>query len=191
MNFWTVMASEVTLLVRKVAEGDRSAFDAAYEHIHAELKALAARRMHAQPGRTLSATMLVNETWLKLVDSDVRAENRAHFFRIAAQAMRQIWIDRQRSRAADQERIRLYVGTPGVGPDGALQEPAAEDDWSELVDWDHALRTLEQVDPELAELLSLRVFSGLDLPENAALKGVSERTVQRQWRSARAFLLSL
>lgn len=184
--------TEITVLVRRAAEGDRSAFDAAYQHIHAELKALAARRLHAQPGRTLSATMLVNETWLKLADSAVRAENRTHFFRIAAQAMRQIWIDRQRSRAADEERIRLYVGgvAAGAEPGSEGTEVAAESDWTELVDWDHALRTLEQVDPELAELVALRVFSGLELPEIAALKGVSERTVQRHWRSARAFLLN-
>lgn len=184
--------SEITLLVRRAAAGDRRAFDAAYQHIHAELKALAARRLHAQPGRTLSATMLVNETWLKLADSEVHAENRAHFFRIAAQAMRQIWIDRQRSRAADQERIRLYVGSAAAGREPAAgEEPAADEDWSELVDWDNALRMLEQVDPELAELVALRVFSGLDLPEIAALKGLSERTVQRHWRSARAFLLNV
>lgn len=183
--------TEITLLVRRAAEGDRSAFDAAYQHIHAELKALAARRLHAQPGRTLSATMLVNETWLKLVDSAVQAENRTHFFRIAAQAMRQVWIDRQRSRAADQERIRLYVGASAGGEAGRdAPEVAADSDWTELVDWDYALRTLEQVDPELAELVALRVFSGLELPEIAALKGVSERTVQRHWRSARAFLLN-
>ena len=131
--------------------------------------------------------MLVNETWLKLAGSAVHAENRAHFFRIAAQAMRQIWIDRQRSRAAELDRIRLYVGvaeTPGV-------EPVSPEDWTELVDWDNAMRVLEQTDRELAELVELRVFSGLDVAEIAALRGVSERTVQRAWRSARAFLLNL
>ena len=179
--------AEVTLLIQRAAGGDRSAFDAAYQHIHAELKGLASRRLHADSGRTLSATMLVNETWIKLSDAGVRAENRAHFFRIAAQAMRQIWIDRQRSRAAEQERIRLYVGVaaePGV-------EPASPEDWSDLVDWDSAMKLLEQTDPELAELIELRVFSGLDLPEIAALKGVTERTIQRHWRSARAFLLNI
>lgn len=178
---------EITLLIQRAASGDRGAFNAAYQHIHAELKALAARRLDADHGRTLSATMLVNETWIKLADSGVRAESRAHFFRIAAQAMRQIWIDRRRSRAAEQERIRLYVGAAEeVGV-----EPASPEDWSELVDWDSAMKTLEETDPELAELVELRVFSGLDLAEIAVLKGVSERTVQRAWRSARAFLLNV
>ena len=176
---------EITLLVQRAAEGDRAAFDAAYAHIHAELKALAARRLDAQPGRTLSATVLVNETWLKLAESDVRAHSREHFFRIAAQAMRQIWIDRHRARAAERERIRLYVGVP----DSPGAEPAAPEDWTEVVDWDSAMRSLEQLDPELAALVELRVFSGLDLPEIARLQGVSERTLQRHWRSARAFLL--
>lgn len=101
--------------------------------------------------------------------------------------MKQIWIDRQRSRAAELERIRLYVdGMPEIGG-----EPVASADWTELVDWDAAMRTLERDDPELAELVALRVFSGLDLHEVAALQGVSLRTVQRQWRTARAFLLNV
>ncbi len=179
--------TEVTLLIQRAASGDRAAFDAAYQHIHAELKGLAARRLNADHGRTLSATMLVNETWIKLADAGIHAESRAHFFRIAAQAMRQIWIDRQRSRAAEQERIRLYVGAA----EEAGVEPSSPEDWSELVDWDSAMKVLEQTDPELAELVELRVFSGLDLPEIALLKGVSERTVQRSWRSARAFLVNI
>ena len=179
--------SDVTELIQRAAVGDRAAFDAAYQHIHAELKSLASRRLNADHNRTLSATMLVNETWLKLAGSVVNAEIRPPLYMIKAQAMRQIWIDRQRSRAAELERIRLYVGaaeTPGV-------EPASAEDWTELVDWDNAMRVLEQTDPELAQLVELRVFSGLDLAEVAALKGVSERTVQRSWRSARAFLLNL
>lgn len=177
--------TEVTVLIQRAAAGDRSAFDAAYQHIHAELKGLASRRLNAQQGGTLSATMLVNETWIKLAGSGIQAEGRAHFFRIAAQAMRQIWIDRLRSRGAEAERIRLYVARDDDG------EAVAPDDWSELVDWDSAMRALQQADAELAELVDLRVFSGLDLADIAALKGVSERTVQRAWRSARAFLLNL
>ena len=178
--------SDVTLLIQRAAAGDRSAFDAAFEHIHRELKALAARRLHANSGATLSPTLLVNETWLKLADSALHAEGRAHVFRIAASAMRQVWIDRQRSRAAELERIRLYVqDMERVG-----DEPVAPNDWVELLDWEAAMQRLEQSDPELAELVDLRVFSGLELEEIAALKGVSLRTVQRHWRSARAFLLS-
>lgn len=176
---------EMTLLIQRASAGEREAFDQAYAHIHAELKSLARRRLNADAGSTLSPTMLVNETWLKLVDRELHAENRAHFFRIAAQAMRQIWIDRLRSRGAEAERIRLYVARDDDG------EAVAPDDWSELVDWDSAMRALQQADSELAELVDLRVFSGLDLADIAALKGVSERTVQRAWRSARAFLLNL
>ncbi len=177
----------ITKLVHRAADGDRAAFDAAFEAIQRELRSLAARRLRADSRATLSPTMLVNETWLKLAGSVVRAEDRTHFFRIAATAMKQIWMDRQRSRSADIERIRLYVeDMPRVGG-----EPVASEDWSELVDWDAAMRTLERDDPELAELVSLRVFTGLDLGEVAALQGVSLRTVQRQWRTARAFLLNV
>lgn len=174
---------DVTLLIQRARAGERAAFDTAYTLIHAELKSLARRRLQADSGATLSPTMLVNETWLKLADSELRAENRAHFFRIAAQAMRQIWIDRLRSRGAEAERIRLYVGHV----DG---EAVAPDDWSELCDWDSAMRALQATDPELAELVDLRVFCGLEIVDIATLKGVSERTVQRAWRSARAFLLN-
>ena len=177
----------ITQLIHRAAEGDRVAFDAAFEAIQLELRGLAARRLSADSRSTLSPTMLVNETWLKLAGTVVRAEDRAHFFRIAATAMKQIWIDRQRSRAAELERIRLFVdGMPEIGG-----EPVASQDWTELVDWDAAMHTLERDDPELAELVSLRVFSGLDLDEVAALQGVSLRTVQRQWRTARAFLLNV
>lgn len=177
---------DVTQLIRLAAEGDREAFDAAYAEIHAELKALARRRLHADPGATLSPTMLVNETWMKLEGSAVRAENRTHFFRIAAQAMRQIWIDRQRSRAAELERIRLFVGAAPVDAEATTGE-----DWSEVLDWDRAMKLLQETDPELAELVDLHVFSGLELVDIAELKSISVRTVQRHWRSARAFLMSL
>lgn len=176
--------SDVTLWIQRAASGDRSAFDAAFEAIHRELKSLAARRLYADPRATLSPTMLVNETWLKLADgSGVHAENRAHFFRIAASAMRQIWIDRQRSRGAELERVRLYVQSEGS------ETSSGFDDWVELIDWEQAMQALEQTDPELAELVALRVFSGLELDEIANLKQISLRTVQRQWKSARAFLL--
>lgn len=172
---------EVTVLVQRAAAGDRSAFDAAYAEILGELKALARRRLHAQPGSTLSPTMLVNEAWIKLAGG-VRASDRAHFFRIAAQAMRQIWIDRIRSREAESERIRLYAGRDAEG------SAASPEQWMELLDWERAMRELAQTDPELAELVDLHVFTGLELDEIAELRGCSLRTVQRQWRSARAFL---
>jgi RNA polymerase sigma factor (TIGR02999 family) len=179
--------SELTLLIQRAAEGDREAFNAAFAAIREELRGVAIRRLRADPRATLSPTMLVNETWLKLADGGVHAESRAHFFHIAAQAMRQVWIDKQRSRAAELERIRLYVDS--AGSDAVASSDAA--DWAELIDWDAALKALEQSDPELAELVALRVFSGLELAELATLKGVSLRTIQRQWRSARAFLLAM
>lgn len=179
--------SDLTVLIHRAASGDRVAFDAAFTAIRDELRSLAARRLSADSGATLSPTMLVNETWLKLAGSSIRAEDRTHFFRLAATAMKQIWIDRIRSRAAELERIRLYVdGMPQAGG-----EPVAPEDWTELVDWDSAMRTLERDDPELAELVALRVFSGLELEDIAELKGVSLRTVQRHWRTARAFLLNV
>jgi RNA polymerase sigma factor (TIGR02999 family) len=179
--------TELTLLIQRAASGDRAAFDSAFLAIAMELRALAQRRLLADAGGTLSATALVHETWLKLSGRAVSAQNRVHFFRIAAAAMRQIWIDHRRSRAAEQARIRLYVdATPDPGAIGAVSE-----DWTDLVDWELALRVLERDDPDGADLVALRVFSGLDLEEIAALRGVSLRTVQRHWRAARAFLLQV
>lgn len=179
--------TELTLQIQRAARGDRAAFDSAFLTIAAELRALAQRRLLADAGATLSATALVHETWLKLSACAVAAESRVHFFRIAAAAMRQIWIDHRRSRAAEQARIRLYVeATPRL--DG---ERTASEDWTDLVDWEVALRVLERDDPDGADLVALRVFSGLELDEIAALRGVSLRTVQRHWRATRAFLLNV
>ena len=82
--------SEVTELIQRAAVGDRAAFDAAYQHIHAELKSLAVRRLNADHNHTLSPTMLVNETWLKLAGNEFNAENRTPVCTLAAQPMQQI-----------------------------------------------------------------------------------------------------
>jgi RNA polymerase sigma factor (TIGR02999 family) len=164
------------------AQGDRAAFDRAFASIIDELRALARRRLQADRNATLSPTMLVNETWLKLEAGDVTAESRVHFFRIAAQAMRQIWIDKIRSRSTEMERIRLYAEQGG---DGGWEE------MSKLIDWERAMKALDEADPELAQLVDLHVFSGLNLKDIATLNKLSERTLQRQWRSARAFLMNV
>jgi RNA polymerase sigma factor (TIGR02999 family) len=173
--------SDVSVWIRRAAQGDRAAFDQAFEAIRRELKAVAVNRLRADSRSTLSPTMLINETWLKLADSEIKALGREHFFRIAAAAMRQVWIDRQRSRLSELERIRLYQDGTATSEDLAT--------WVELIDWETAMRALQDSDPELAELVDLRVFSGLELDEIAALKNTSLRTVQRHWKSARAFLL--
>ena len=173
---------DVTEQLMRAATGDRAAFDRAFESILEELRGVARRRLHADSSATLSPTVLINETWLKLEASEMKAHSRAHFFRIAAQAMRQIWIDKLRSRSTEMERIRLYAEQGGS---------AGMEDLSDLIDWDRAMKALERADPELAELVDLHVFSGLELKDIAALKNQSERTLQRHWRSARAFLMKL
>jgi RNA polymerase sigma factor (TIGR02999 family) len=174
--------SDLTLWIQRAAKGDRSGFNAAFEAIRDQLRSVARSRLQANSAATLSPTMLVNETWLKLADSGIQAHDREHFFRIAAQAMRQIWMDRKRSRDAELERIRLYV-------QDSDQSGSSLEDWIETIDWDHAMKLMDTTDPELAELVALRVFTGLELEEIAELKQLSLRTVQRHWKSARAFLL--
>ena len=172
--------AEVTELLAKAALGDKQAFNSAFASILQELRSVAKNRLRADSQATLSPTMLVNETWLKLSASELKMAGRAHFFRIAAQALRQIWIDHMRSRSAEIERMRLFVES---GEDGTDSEA-----WSEKLDWERAMQALEKADPELAELTDLHIFAGLELKEIAQMKGVSERTLQRHWRSARAFL---
>lgn len=152
--------------------------------VYSELRRLAAAQMAAQPeGQTLQATALVHEAWLKLAGKPAGAwSDREHFFRAAAEAMRHILIDRARSkrrlkRGSDPVRVELDA------VDVALNaEPEA------VVLMSEALEALSIRNPEGADLVRLRFFLGLSVPEAAAALGISEKTVQRQWIHTRAWL---
>jgi RNA polymerase sigma factor (TIGR02999 family) len=177
--------SDVTRLLDAAAGGDRKAAADLLPLVYEELRKLAAVRMAAEsPDQTLQPTALVHEAYLRLIGpaDDARWENRGHFFAAAAEAMRRILVDAARRKAAAKhgsefDRLELQ-------PDLAAAPETRED----LVALDEALNRLAGEDPLKAELVKLRYFAGLSLPEAAAALGLSERTAGRHWAFARAWL---
>lgn len=164
---------------------DRRALDALFSDAYEELRRLAATVRKGDPSATLSPTALVNEAWIKLCDSPhVAQTSRLHFKRIAARAMRQVLIEAARRRQADKRG----GGTPFVTFDDSMAETATAAD--ELLALDEALQELARLSPRQAMMVEARFFGGLDLQETAELLGVSEATIVRDWRLARAWLAS-
>ena len=162
--------------------GDRRAlhnlFSAAYE----ELRRLAATVRRNDPAATLSPTALVNEAWLKLADSPAVARTSPlHFKRIAARAMRQVLVESARRRNADKRGGSAAV----VTFDDAMSSVTTADD---VLGLDAALEALALIEPRQALMVESRFFGGLDVAETAELLGVSEATVLRDWRAAKAWL---
>lgn len=154
-------------------------FSAAYE----ELRRLAASVRRNDPSATLSPTALVNEAWLKLADSPwVARTSRVHFKRIAARAMRQVLIEAARRRRAEKRGGGVAI----VTFDESLGNVATGAD--DLLALDEALNDLARIQPRQATLVESRFFGGLDVAETAQLLDVSESTVLRDWRAARAWL---
>jgi RNA polymerase sigma factor (TIGR02999 family) len=136
-----------------------------------------------RPGHTLQATALVNEAYLRLVNSrQVNWQNRAHFFAISAQLMRRILVDYARARGYQKRG----GGIPKVTLDEALM--GLEEKGRDLVDLDDALKTLAGVDPRKSKVIELRFFGGLSVEETAEVLKVSPETVLRDWRLAKAWL---
>jgi RNA polymerase sigma factor (TIGR02999 family) len=164
--------------------GDPAARDQLFRLIYRDLHARAHHQLaRSRPGDTLSTTALVHETYLKLVGSTHQAYlDRGHFFAVAARAMRQILVDYARSRLAEKR---------GGGARNSTLEPeqlAGPQRSEDLIALDEALIELSRLDERLAETVELRYFAGLSVEEVAEARGVSPRTVKRDWRKARAFL---
>jgi RNA polymerase sigma factor (TIGR02999 family) len=177
--------SDVTHLLDAVAAGDRRAAADLLPLVYDELRKLAAVRMAAEsPDQTLQPTALVHEAYLRLVGPTDGAhwDNRGHFFAAAAEAMRRILVDAARRKAAGRHGGGL--GRLDLTVDLAQTGETRED----LIALDEALDRLAAEDPLKAELVKLRYFVGLTLPEAAAMLGMSERTAGRQWAFARAWL---
>jgi len=156
-------------------------FSIAYE----ELRRLASAVRRGDRNATLSPTALVNEAWLKLAGSTVAAESRLHFKRIAARAMRQVLVEAARRRYAAKRGGRE---TAFVTFDESLETPASCG--RDLLALDEALDELAHLNPRQALMIESRFFGGLDLAETAALLNVSEATLLRDWRAAKAWLAS-
>jgi RNA polymerase sigma factor (TIGR02999 family) len=174
----------VTRLLRRIEAGDRQATEELLPVVYQELRKLARSRMaRERPGQTLTPTALVHEAYLRLVkDETLGWDNRGHFFAAAAEAMRRILIERARRYASrrhggGQERVTLG--------DAASPESIPPED---LLALDEALTRLEAKDRAMADVVKLRFFSGLTVPETAAALGLSVATVNRHWAAARAWL---
>lgn len=166
------------------AAGDPNPLDSLMPLVHADLRRLArSQRRQLEPGETLSTTALVNEAYLKLRRADYPGlANRAHFFSLVARAMRQIIIDHARSRLAEARRMQHVERELRDKP----MDDAAE--LARLLEVDSALAELERSQPRLAQVVLYRYFAGYSATETAELLEVTERTVNRDWQKARAFL---
>jgi RNA polymerase sigma factor (TIGR02999 family) len=176
--------SEITRILQSLECGDAKAVDELLPLVYEELRKLAAHKMSLQPpGQTLQATALVHEAYLRLLGKEEkRWENRRHFFSAAAEAMRHILIDRARRRL----RVRHGEQPEKVPLDGIeIAAPAREEIVLQL---DEALEKLAQISPEQAEIVKLRFFAGFTESEIADVLNLSERSVQRQWSYAKAWL---
>ena len=166
-------------------QGDVGALDQLAPLVYSELRRLAQRHMgRERPGHTLQATALVNEAYMRLVAiKQVRWQNRAHFFAMAARMMRRILVDSARARGNDKRG----GGARRVEFDEALV--VANEPGPDLVALDEALTTLATVHPRKSQVVELRFFGGLSLEEAAEALHVSTDTVKRDWRFAKLWLL--
>lgn len=178
------MGSASTPSDREPTSGDRRALDHLFSVTYEELRRLAASVKRSDPNASLTPTTLVNEAWLKLAGSpELAATSPLHFKRIAARAMRQVLIEAARRRQAEKRGGKNAVF---VTFDEALETPVSTDE--ELLALDGALEQLAQLNPRQAQMVEGRFFGGLDVAETAHLLEVSEATVLRDWRAARAWL---
>jgi RNA polymerase sigma factor (TIGR02999 family) len=175
----------VTQILASIELGDPHAADQLLPLVYDELRKLAAAKLaHENPGQTLQATALVHEAWLRLVDAEQsqRWDSRGHFFAAAAESMRRILVETARRK----KRVKRGGGGKREPLDDvAISLPDVRED---LIALDQALTRLAAVDRQAAELIQLRYFAGLSVPEAAEMLNVSPRTADRLWAYARAWL---
>ena len=179
-------ASEITEGLRDWSNNRREdSADALLKLVYAELHRQAHRYLQKErAGHTLQTTALVHEAYLKLVDQkSVAWESRSHFYAIAATMMRRILIDYARTK----HRVRRGGVQSDLPLENALTIRVSETDF-DLLALDEALNRLAAKEAQLAKVVELRFFSGLDVVETAEVLGVSESTIKRDWRMAKAWL---
>ncbi|HEU4473609.1 MAG TPA: sigma-70 family RNA polymerase sigma factor [Gemmatimonadales bacterium] len=175
--------ADVTRLLQAWSEGDAAALDELLPVVYRELHRQAQRYMRGQsPGHTLQATALVNEAYLRLAGTDpVDWKSRAHFFGVAAKAMRSILVDHARARRASKRGGGAEPVTLAAADEAGAQQV-------EVLELDETLQRLADLDPRKANLVELRWFGGLSIEEAAEVLDVSPATAKREWRTARAWL---
>jgi RNA polymerase sigma factor (TIGR02999 family) len=176
--------SDITQLLRAWNGGDESALEKLMPIVYGELHRMARRYMaHESPGHTLQTSALVNEAYLRLVDSaHANWQNRVHFFAVSAQAMRRILVDWARSRQA----LKRGGDVRPLQLDDALA--VTEEQYVDLVALDEALKALAALDPRKSQVVELHFFGGLNLEETAEVLKVSSDTVLRDWKLAKSWL---
>jgi RNA polymerase sigma factor (TIGR02999 family) len=179
------MISDVTHILSAIERGDPSAAEGLLPLVYDELRKLAAQRLaREKPGQTLEATALVHEAYLRLVDT-AKAQHwhsRGHFFAAAAEAMRRILVEQARRKG----RLKHGRGQRRVDLDSGCLVSAAPS--FDLLALDEALLRLAGTEPAKAELVKLRFFAGLTMPEAAAALGISLATAERHWTFAKSWL---
>ena len=178
-------AGEVTQLLALASSGDAVARATLFDVLYRELRHLAEGAMRAErANHTLQPTALVHEAFLRLAGDQGRFESRAHFLGVAASAMRRVLVDHARGRNAHKRGHGATLVTVNDLDD--LPQPATEE--VDLVVLDDALSRLAALDGRQAQIVELRFFGGLSVEETAAVVGVSERTIKREWQMSRAWL---
>jgi RNA polymerase sigma factor (TIGR02999 family) len=177
-------SEQITRLLQSWNEGDESAIDKLVPLVYDELHRLAQRYMaDERPSHTLQTTALVNEAYVRLVDSaHANWEGRAHFFGVCARVMRRILVDWARSRHALKRGGDLH----SLDLDEALA--VAKQPGADLVGIDDALNALTAIDPRKGQVVELRFFGGLSVKETAEFLKISPETVQRDWKLAKSWL---
>jgi len=183
-----IEAQDLTKLLVLATHGDRVAVEQILPQVYNELRGIARNQMFKEgSGHTLQATSLVHEAYFKLIVQDqVEWQNRAHFFAIAAQAMRRVLIDHARAKHAEKRggssMIRVQI------EDVAEHLVASTESDVDLLELDQSLKELAQFDESQSKLVELKYFGGLTNEEIAEVMGVSLATVKREWSMARAWL---
>jgi RNA polymerase sigma factor (TIGR02999 family) len=177
-------SNQITILVQRASDGDKTALNELLPVVYKELKRIASRQLAMErANHTLQATALVHEAYLRLIDQhSVDWNNRLHFFSIAAEMMRRILVNHAISRKAQKRG----EGETLLSLDQAMQLPDRKN--LDLLLLDQVLKRLAEFDPTQARIVELRFFAGLSNEEVAEVLGVSDSTVKREWRSAKAWL---
>lgn len=186
LSYPVAAMNEVTLILQQIEAGDPAASEQLLPLVYDELRRLAAARMSQEaPEHTLQATALVHEAYVRLVDQDEppKWNHRGHFFAAAAEAMRRILVESARRRQSQKqggELHRRHLDEADV---------SAKTRRPDLLALDEALQRLSEQRPEIAQLVTLRYFGGLTMPQAAESLGIPLRTAERHWTYARAWLL--
>jgi RNA polymerase sigma factor (TIGR02999 family) len=176
-------SDDVCELLRAWNAGDTSALERLTPIVYDELHRLARRYMRGErPGQSLQTTALVNEAYMRLVDyTRMQWQDRAHFFAVAAQAMRRILVEHAR-----RHNLKRGGGVPHVSLEEAALVGGSRP--ADLVALDDAMNALAQLDPRKAQVVDMRFFGGLNVDETADVLKISPATVMRDWSTAKAWL---